>query len=278
MSDGAMDAAGATGAAGAPPAQASTALPAPERLQAPPAWSAVDFISDLHLSAAMPRTFAAFADHLAATDAHAVMILGDLFELWVGDDARHEVFAQRCVAALRECAQRRTLGIMAGNRDFLMGAALLADCGALHLPDPTVLVAWGQRVLLSHGDELCIADAEYQQFRRLVRSADWQQSFLAKPLAARLTVAREVREASETRRRFDGMNNADADTGLATQWLHAARSATLVHGHTHRPGSDAWPGDLTRHVLSDWDLDQGARAEVLRLSAAGFERRPPTST
>jgi UDP-2,3-diacylglucosamine hydrolase len=79
------------------------------------------------------------------------------------------------------------------------------------------------------------------------------------------------------KRQFDGTGYADADAELAARWLNAARTRTLVHGHTHRPGSEAWPGGLTRHVLTDWDLDQGQRAEVLRLSERGFERIAPMS-
>jgi UDP-2,3-diacylglucosamine hydrolase len=121
-------------------------------------WRRIDFISDLHLAEDMPRTFAAWERHLLDTPADAVYILGDLFEVWVGDDARHRAFGRRCIDVLSEAASHRTIGIMVGNRDFLLGGAMLRDCGALALPDPTLLVAWGQRILLTHGDALCLAD------------------------------------------------------------------------------------------------------------------------
>ena len=257
----------------APPG--ATDLPAPVPFEAPAHWRAIDFISDLHLSEAMPVTFGAFEAHLARTDADAVFILGDLFELWVGDDARDEPFAQRCVRAMAAAARQRTVAIMGGNRDFLMGPALLADCGAQALPDPTRLVAFGRTVLLSHGDALCLADRAYQSFRRQIRSPEWLGRFLARPLAERLALAREIRQASETRRQFDGEGSADVDVDAAITLLRAAGTDTLVHGHTHRPGTDAWPGGFVRHVLTDWDLDQGSRAEVLRLTAEGFSRVPP---
>jgi UDP-2,3-diacylglucosamine hydrolase len=250
-------------------------LPAPVAFAAPPAWAAIDFISDLHLSERMPATFEAFAAHLRCTGADAVFILGDLFELWVGDDARHEAFAGRCVQVLAEAARRLAIGVMVGNRDFLMGAELMAACGATALPDPTLLEAFGRRVVLSHGDGLCLADQPYQAFRREVRSPRWTASFLARPLAERLAVAREMRQASETRRRFDGDMAADVDAAAAQALLRDARSHTLVHGHTHRPGSEHWPDGSVRHVLTDWDLDGAARAEVLRLTADGFTRVPP---
>ena len=250
-------------------------LPAPVPFIAPASWRAIDFISDLHLSELMPATFAAFAAHLRHTEAEAIFVLGDLFELWVGDDARHEPFAQRCVQVLAATASRRVVAVMGGNRDFLMGPDLFADCGARALPDPTLLEAFGRRVLLSHGDALCLADGDYQAFRRQVRAPAWLETFLARPLAERLALACEIRRASDTRRQFDGEGNADVDAEAALSLLAQAGSATLVHGHTHRPGSEQWPGGNERHVLSDWDLDSSDRAQVLRLTATGFSRIAP---
>lgn len=252
------------------------ALAAPTVLEAPPAWRAIDFISDLHLSELMPATFSAFAAHLEHTDADAVFILGDLFELWVGDDARHEPFAQRCVQVLARASAKRQLAIMGGNRDFLMGDALLADCGARALPDPMLLVAFGQRLLLTHGDAMCIDDHGYQAFRRQVREPAWLRRFLARPLVERLALAREIRKASDTRRQFDGEGSADVDAATATALMRESGAPTLVHGHTHQPGSETWSGGFVRHVLTDWDLDAGNRAEVLRLSATGFQRIAPS--
>jgi len=254
--------------AGPPP------LPALFEVTAANHWQAVDFISDLHLSAAMPRTFDAWRHYLQNTPADAVFILGDLFEVWVGDDVRTRTFEARCVEVLAEAASRRQLGLMVGNRDFLIGQAMLKSCGCMALPDPTVLVTWGQRVLLSHGDALCLADKPYQTFRREVRSVPWQTAFLAKPLAERLELAAQMRHASQERQRFDGAAGIDIDTAQAVHWMHAMGTAELVHGHTHRPGSNTLAPGFKRHVLSDWDLDTGHRAEVLRLSRDGFVRLP----
>ncbi|MBL8343063.1 MAG: UDP-2,3-diacylglucosamine diphosphatase [Rubrivivax sp.] len=256
-------------------------LPAPSALVAPPHWRAVDFISDLHLSEALPLTFGAFAAHLRHTDADAVFVLGDLFELWVGDDERHQPFAARCVQALAAASAHRTLALMGGNRDFLIGSQLCAACGAHLLPDPTLLEAFGQRVLLTHGDALCIDDTAYQAFRRTVRDPVWLAAFLARPLAERLGFARGLRQASDSRRQFDGDSSADAAQPLAGALLHATAARTLVHGHTHRAGSDTWANGAVRHVLGDWDLDAPGprtRAGVLRLDSRGFRRMPPASS
>lgn len=260
-----------------PESDAPGALPAFFELPAPAAWRAIDFISDLHLCEALPRTFDVFAAHLAHTSADAVFILGDLFEAWVGDDMAERGFERRCVEAMAQAASHRHLALMVGNRDFLAGSGLLRQCGAMGLPDPTVLDAWGQRVLLTHGDALCLSDEPYQAFRREVRGPAWQSAFLARPLDERVEIAAALRQASQSRRPFDGATDADIDTAEAVHWMHGMGAREMVHGHTHRPGSSALAPGFKRHVLSDWDLDQGQRAEVLRLTRDGFERLPPTS-
>lgn len=258
-------------------AGATQPLPACFRLSAPSAWRAVDLISDLHLCQALPRTFEAFEAHLQGTTADAVFILGDLFEAWVGDDMGEHGFERRCIEVMARAASHRQLGFMVGNRDFLAGARLLRDSGAIGLPDPTLFEAWGRPVLLSHGDALCLADEPYQAFRRQVRSPQWQEAFLAKPLPQRLQIAADIRSASQTRRQFDGAADVDIDTAEAVRWLHAMGAHELVHGHTHRGGSSALAPGYKRHVLSDWDCDHGHRAEVLRLTRDGFQRQAPIS-
>jgi UDP-2,3-diacylglucosamine hydrolase len=250
-------------------------LPQAFDLVAPAHWRSVDLVSDLHLCDALPQTFAAFSRYLNNTTADAVLILGDLFEVWVGDDMAQQGFERDCVALLAQVSQRRDLGFMVGNRDFLAGPALRASAGLLHLPDPTVLTFWGQRVLLSHGDALCLSDTPYQAFRAEVRAPAWQSAFLARPLAVRQKIAADIRHASKTRRQFDGAADADLDEPETLRWLAAAGSSTLVHGHTHRPDSHQLPGGAQRHVLSDWDLDHASRAEVLRIGQTGIRRLTP---
>lgn len=242
-------------------------LPTFGLLTAPAAWQTVDMISDLHLQAGEPATFEAWRDFLATTPADAVLILGDLFEVWVGDDAAvHDPFLQSCAQVLRQAAQRMHVAFMPGNRDFLMGPSFLDACGVHALSDPTVL-QWGdQRILLSHGDALCLDDTDYQRFRQQVRQADWQADFLAKPLSERLALARTMRLQSESHKRSAAVF-ADADPRMALHWLEASQATRLVHGHTHQAADHAL-GEGQRHVLSDWSLDHAPhRAQVLRWMA-----------
>ena len=248
---------------------------APPEVHAPVSWIQIDFISDLHLSSDTPRTFAAWSDYMRRTPAQAVFILGDLFEVWVGDDARFDGFEAESASVLRQSARDRYVAFMAGNRDFLVGQQMLNDCGVSPLADPTLLLAFGQRLLLTHGDALCLADTDYQSFRAMVRSPAWQQDFLSQPLEARRLYARQVRAQSEARKREAplAMDWADVDFPAAATWLATAASDTMIHGHTHRPGSESMQPGRTRHVLSDWELDHPPhRAEVLRLDARGLHR------
>ncbi|MEP7281865.1 MAG: UDP-2,3-diacylglucosamine diphosphatase [Rubrivivax sp.] len=270
--------------AAGPPAR----LPLPQLLSpvpewvAPPAWRCIELLSDLHLAPEMPRTFEAFAAQLRDTGADALLILGDLFEVWVGDDQRHRPFEQRCVQLLARTARTRRVAFMPGNRDFLLGDAMAADSGIERLNDPTVLVAWGRRWLLSHGDALCLDDVDYQRWRAEARSDPWQREFAALPLDERLARAGAARAASERRRAADAFDPAlwaDVDPDAARAWLDTTGCADLIHGHTHRPGTSALGAGHHRHVLSDWDLDHAgsARAGLLRLTPAGLSRHPPST-
>ena len=236
-------------------------------LQAPSPWRTIDFISDLHLQATEMKTFAAWQHYLQHTSADAVFVLGDLFEVWVGDDALavQDSFEQLCVQVLRVASQRLDIFILHGNRDFLMGHTLMQAVGATLIPDPTVLSFAGQRWLLTHGDALCLADTAYLAFREQVRSAAWQSSFLSKPLAERQALARQMRQQSETRKQTTH-EYADVDTDAALQWLQKSNAATMIHGHTHRPNHHTLDVGHSRWVLSDWELDHvPVRADVLRI-------------
>ncbi|WP_404976839.1 MULTISPECIES: UDP-2,3-diacylglucosamine diphosphatase [unclassified Acidovorax] len=259
------------------------AVPPAGELIAPPDWRTVDFVSDLHLDAAHPATVQAFEGYLAATPADAVFLLGDVFEVWAGDDALDEPgsFEAACCALLQRTAQRIPLFFMHGNRDFLVAGEFSRRSGIPLLVDPTVLTFAGQRWLLSHGDALCLQDVDYQRFRAMARNPQWQAQLLARPLAERRALGRSVRSESEARKQSGTGFYGDVDTDAALAWLAAAQAPALIHGHTHLPadhvlreqGPDGTSPALTRHVLTDWDLDaQPPRAGVLRLTGQGLER------
>ena len=260
-----------------------TASPWP-LVQAPAHWQKIDFIADLHLQAGAAATFCAWQDYMQTTRADAVFILGDLFEVWIGDDVINDGgagvaagseptpgFEARCVQILRATSRRLDIFLMHGNRDFLLGDVFAKACGLTLLEDPCVLDFANQRWLLSHGDALCLADPDYLQFRSQVRSSQWQQEFLKQPLIERQRIAQTLRRQSEMHKRkivCDGLAVADLDTQASCAWLRQAQASTLLHGHTHKPADHNLAPGLRRLVLSDWDAcATPPRAEVLRLNA-----------
>ena len=269
---------------------APTTPPLPDRLdllRAPAHWQAVEFISDLHLQPGEPKTFdvwRSFLQRPVSERADALFILGDLFEVWVGDDVLasagtpDQTFWRNCADALKAYSRHTPLYFMAGNRDFLLSAEGLRACGMQALSDPTTFEFLGQHWLLSHGDALCLADTDYMRFRQQVRQPAWQRDFLARTLSERTAIARDLREQSETRKRSTANDPslwADVDAEASRTALQAAGAQTLIHGHTHRPALHDLGDGLRRVVLSDWDAAAlPPRAEVLRLDAQGLRRVP----
>lgn len=254
--------------------RAQLATTAVHAFAAPAAWRSIEFISDLHLQPQLPLTWQSWRQYLQASTADAIFMLGDLFEAWVGDDALDEAgsFEAECAQTLRQASSQRALFFMHGNRDFLVGAQFAQRTGMQLLPDPSCITFLGRRWLLSHGDALCVEDTEYQRFRAMARSPAWQQQILAQPLDQRRQLAGAMRNQSEARRMREVIT-ADVDTQAALAWLHTAHAPTLIHGHTHRPASHPLDADHQRVVLTDWDTDlEPARAEVLRMDAAGLQR------
>jgi UDP-2,3-diacylglucosamine hydrolase len=252
-------------------------------LTAPADWQCIDFIADLHLQAGDSATFSAWQDFMQRTRADAVFILGDLFEIWVGDDVLNDDnlagpvieadpgpgFARRCAQVLEAASRRLRLYFMHGNRDFLLGPVYAGACGMTLLDDPSVIDFGGRRWLLSHGDALCLQDTDYMRFRAKVRSAQWRQAFLAKPLAERQLIGRELRAQSEAHKRnclASGEVLFDLDMEETRNWLRTAQASTLIHGHTHKPAEHDLGNGRRRIVLSDWDASAiPARGSVLRL-------------
>jgi UDP-2,3-diacylglucosamine hydrolase len=215
------------------------------------------FISDLHLDESRPHLVDAFEELFAfeARGAQALYILGDLFESYIGDDDDAPLNARVAHATRKLRDAGVPVYFMHGNRDFLLGEDYAARAGMTVLADPAVIELTGERVLLMHGDTLCTDDVEYQKFRALVRDPQWQQAFLAKPLAERRAFATQAR--GESRKHTASAKPEIMDVNQiaveATMRRHGVRR--LIHGHTHRPATHHFDMDgrkAERIVLGDW--------------------------
>lgn len=218
------------------------------------------FISDLHLQESRPDISAALMRFLADNHGRceSLYILGDLFEVWLGDDAGNSL-TEQVAAALQAMADSGTrVYLMHGNRDFLIGEDYARACGARLLADPTVIDTPIGPVLLSHGDALCTDDVEYQAFRAQVRDPAWQQAFLARSVPERIAFASQAREQSRqaTATKTDAI--MDVNQAAVSELMSRFHQTRLLHGHTHRPAQHALkiPGQQQpgwRLVLGDWD-------------------------
>jgi UDP-2,3-diacylglucosamine hydrolase len=228
------------------------------------------FGSDFHLSVDDPATAEQVLSALAqyGQQSQHLFLLGDLFEVWVGDDGA-DALAERFAAVLRSIGQGGTqMWLMRGNRDFLLGDAFVQRCGAQLIEDPTPVMLQGRTALLAHGDALCTDDLAYQQWRATCRNPGWQQAFMTRTLAERQLMGRQARQASEAGKRERSEDIMDVNAEAVAQALEAAACAWLIHGHTHRPADHRTPIQgqiLRRTVLSDWSA-QDQRGALLRVS------------
>lgn len=212
------------------------------------------FISDLHLDADRPDLTGAFFDFLDrhCRDTDELYILGDFFEVWLGDDDRSD-FSQSIISALAALSCRKY--VMHGNRDFLIGEVFCDAAGAVLLDDPHLLSLDSGPVLLMHGDSLCTMDKEYMAARQLLRSPDFQADFLARSLEERAAIAREIRGKSKAHTRETAADIMDVTPEEVVTVMNEAGVKTLIHGHTHRPDVHDLKlndGDGKRYVLGDW--------------------------
>ncbi|AZE49755.1 UDP-2,3-diacylglucosamine diphosphatase [Pseudomonas chlororaphis] len=229
-------------------------------------------ISDLHLIDARPEITRAFLDLLGgrARSAQALYILGDFFEVWIGDDAMTPYQLSIC-QALRELSDSGTqVFLMHGNRDFMLGKAFCKAAGATLLKDPSVVDFYGEPVLLMHGDSLCTRDEAYMRMRRYLRNPVSLWILRHLPLRTRHKLARKLRNESRAQTRMKANDIVDVTPDEVPRIMQAFKVRTLVHGHTHRPAIHKLQiGDQAakRIVLGDWDR----QGWVLQVDEQGFQ-------
>ncbi len=215
------------------------------------------FISDLHLHEERPQITRAFFHflHTQAIHAEALYILGDFFDAWIGDDDDAQLPQEVATELFALKKKGVAIYFMHGNRDFLLGSTYTSKAGMTLIPDGIIIDLYGTPTLLMHGDSLCTDDTEYQQFRTMVRSPQWQQQILAQPLAVRRALAAQMREKSQSMNSLKAEDIMDVSHAEVITQMEAAGVSRLIHGHTHRPARHQLiinnkPAE--RIVLGDW--------------------------
>ena len=233
------------------------------------------FASDLHLSPERPASAAAFRAFCEgpARSASAVYLLGDLFDWWIGDDQLTEPFAAAVAADIRGITRAGVPVFVAhGNRDFLLGARFAAATGATLLPERELVDLDGTATLLSHGDELCTGDVDYQKLRAKMRDPATQRRLLGLPLFARRLLARHLRRKSRDAIAMKADAIMDVDPAAVEATFRRYRVPRMIHGHTHRPATHVVEVDgrkCERIVLADWHDD----GEYVEVGEHGVQRR-----
>lgn len=232
-------------------------------------------ISDLHLEEQRPNITRAFLHFLQtrARQAEALYILGDFFEVWVGDDGMSP-FQHDIARALRELSDAGTrIFLMHGNRDFLIGRAFCRESGCSLLKDPSIVHFNGEPVLLMHGDSLCTLDVGYMKLRRLLRNPLSLFILRNLPLTTRRKLARKLRSESRAQTRMKAREIIDVTPDEVPRIMAEHGVRTLIHGHTHRPAEHALEvnGQSARRiVLGDWD----SQGWALQIDEQGLHQAP----
>ena len=225
------------------------------------------FISDLHLDPARSDIHTCFNQFIAscleqANQIKALYILGDLFEVWLGDDASLP-FYQDVIDKLRHLNEQGIeVYVMHGNRDFLLGSQFEQAARCRLIPDPFPLdieTEQGRKtILLSHGDKLCTDDTDYMAFRKMVHDPQWQQDFLSRSIEERIAIARSMREQSKQKGQQKPTQIMDVNQQAVEKLMFDNNTLTLIHGHTHRPAQHHFKLNnqpAERIVLPDWNPD-----------------------
>ena len=219
------------------------------------------FASDVHLSAHRPGAVATFLEFLSGPvrQADRLYLLGDVFDLWLGDDDDRAPHPEVEAALAETVSAGVPIDLIRGNHDFLLGGAFVERTGCRLLDEPHVIEVMNERAVLLHGDTLCTRDVEYQAFRRYARDPENQRAFLARPMEERVQEAAGIRATSNARTRIEAEDIMDVTDEEVVRVLSECGATRMIHGHTHRPavhelGVDAGPA--TRVVLGDW-YDRG---------------------
>ena len=245
-------------------------------------------ISDLHLSADEPALVQAFLalldDCLALPALSKLYILGDWFEVWLGDDMYLELdkdakAAHWLTPLIAKLKALRVAGcdilVMHGNRDFLLGRPFCHLFGARLIAEPFYTDIGNIKLRLEHGDALCTDDVKYQWFRKVTRHPFVQWYFLKKPITKRHGIADNMRAKSKQQNAQKSAAIMDVNPDAVATAVQEAD--LLLHGHTHRPAKHDIPStdsdtrqDKWRYVLGDWRIigADGKRPEVQAVIAA----------
>jgi UDP-2,3-diacylglucosamine hydrolase len=230
------------------------------------------FVGDVHLDRDDPA-LPAFLSYLhrLAPRAGRVVLMGDLFNLWIGAPELEQRHHREVIAGLKALKAGGTeIHYLEGNRDYHTGAAYRGELFDA-VDDAGLREDWGGRsVWAAHGDLVNRNDYQYRAWRRVSRSTPAWWLFSAIPRARRFAIAESVERKfratnTEMKREFpEAVVRAYAERHMAT------RDGFVVLGHFHMERELRFgpAGEGKVFVLPEW---KGSHRH-LRLTSAGEAR------
>jgi UDP-2,3-diacylglucosamine hydrolase len=148
---------------------------------------------------------------------------------------------------------------MPGNRDFLMGKKFLQISGLKYLPDPSIIILPGIRLMLAHGDAYCLNDHAHQVLRALTRNKIFYHAFLILPASWRIGLGGSLRRYSQNKKSQAFINEKRYRVEQKPLFKQMLKFGVfhVIYGHVHSPEikSSEWKGRrFYEYVLSDWDI------------------------
>ena len=219
-------------------------------------------ISDLHLTYVEENKIDFFANFCKkyASKADQLIILGDLFNTWIGDDVSL-VSYKAIIEILKDLTKTINVFVMAGNRDFLLSKQFELESGCEIINEPFVLENNSQKFLLIHGDSLCTDDVSYQKLKRVLRNPITQFIFLKLSKNLRLKLTGQLRKKSIEAQSYKSAEIMDVNQTATNKLMSEYPGFDLIHGHTHRQKTHKHES-YTRHVLGDWSNSIGSAIKL----------------
>lgn len=213
------------------------------------------FISDIHLTQnneLIKNSFFSFLDNFPE-EVNNLFIVGDLFDLWIGDDVRNELVEDLHLKLRKITNNKKNIFFFHGNRDFLVGESFCKTSNIKLIHEPTVFEFFGYKTLILHGDQLCTEDVDYQNFCKIVRNEQWQSEFLSLSIPERLKIAQNVRKESSVSLANKDDYITDVADRTVLKYFEKYRVTHMIHGHTHRPKIHLVENNFSRLVIPDWN-------------------------
>jgi UDP-2,3-diacylglucosamine hydrolase len=226
----------------------------------------IGFISDLHLSPRQSEITALFEQYIktSAKQLSELYILGDLFDYWIGSDYDQE-YNQHILELLKQLTSSARIFFMHGNRDFLITAEELAGYNITLLTDPSIITIDNRKILLTHGDQLCTLDRNYQIMRQIFQHRYTKKIFLNMPLKIRKAAATTTRTISNNENEKKNSAKLSTVTQAVLEFANKYEADMIVHGHTHSKQIDAYELDdktVTRLIMPSWSSENGCELTI----------------